>query len=86
MASRSLDEKLSLWQRFNLIMHVLMCKLCRGFLRDIRRIQQACQQLAKRINEDDCSPGSELSQEGRERIRTAVRDYTRKNDAGGREE
>jgi hypothetical protein len=70
LISRSLDTKLSWWQRLALRIHLYGCDLCRRFRRQSRMVDQAGRRLGQGENADD--PGFRLSEEARERIRAAV--------------
>ncbi len=71
LVSESMETKLSLRKRIGLWMHLSMCRLCKGFTRQLRVIQQA----AKEHGESDDDPSladATLSDDARERIRRAV--------------
>lgn len=61
LVSQSLDHKLSFRQRQQLRLHLLFCKLCSGFRRDLLAIRKAARREAG-------DPDVTLSPEARQRI------------------
>lgn len=72
LASRALDEKLTLRQRMSLRMHLLLCSMCRGFARNLRRIQDACSQERSRLSDDSANAETSISPEARDRLRKNI--------------
>ncbi len=71
LVSESMETKLPLRKRIGLWMHLSMCRLCRGFARQLRVIQAAAKQHGE--SDDDTSlADATLSDDARERIRRAV--------------
>lgn len=71
LISESMETRLPLRKRIGLRMHLGMCRLCRGFARQLRVIQAAAKQHG--ASEDDTGlTDAMLSDDARERIRLAV--------------
>jgi hypothetical protein len=70
LQSQALDQSLSLSKRFGLRLHLLVCKWCRRYGKQIRFLRQAAREHADEIN--DAAPLS-LSQEARERLKESLR-------------
>lgn len=73
LASESLDHELGALEWCALRSHMLYCKACRRFLRQILFLRRALKRLATRVETDDALPGPELPSEVRERIKAALR-------------
>jgi len=68
LVSDSHERRLSLSERLRLHLHLLMCRLCRAYERDIRLLKSVCGLLQKeQIQADVC-----MSAEEHERIRQAL--------------
>ncbi len=72
LVSESLDRKLPFWQRMGLWIHLSMCKLCRGFRKDLLILRSAARQHADDIRMNAIEPNAVLSEEARERIQRAL--------------
>lgn len=71
LVSESMETKLPLRKRIGLWMHLSMCRLCKGFARQLRVIQAAAKQHGE--SDDDTSlADATLSDDARERIRRAM--------------
>jgi hypothetical protein len=70
LVSDSLDRDLPWYQRLQVRVHLLMCRLCSRFRRHLLLLRQAARQLPL---EDAAEPGASLSPEARERIKRAIR-------------
>ncbi len=71
LVSESMETKLTLRKRIGLWMHLSMCRLCRGFARQLWVIQTAAKEHGE--SKDDTSlADATLSDDARERIRRAV--------------
>ena len=68
LVSESLDRKFSFWQRTGVWIHLSMCKLCRGFRKDLLNLRSAARQYADDIKMNAGEPNATLSEEARERI------------------
>ncbi len=72
LVSQSLDRKLPFWQRMGVWVHLSMCKLCRGFRKDLLKLRSAARQHADDIKMDTSEPNAAFSEETRERIQHAL--------------
>ncbi len=72
LVSQSLDRKFPFWQRMGVRIHLSMCKLCRGFQKDLLNLRSAAGQHADDIKMDASEPNAALSEEARERIQHAL--------------
>ena len=73
LVSESMEHRLSIWERMGLMFHLSMCKLCRGFGKDLKCLRELAQRRAADI-EADSDPGTDaLSPEARERIQQALK-------------
>ena len=73
LMSRSLETKLSPWQRLALAVHLCGCRWCRRFRRQLRLVERACRMWARSDRSHQAASGAALSGEARERIRRALR-------------
>ncbi len=71
LQSYSLDHPLSLPRRFGLRLHLLVCKWCRRYGKQIRLLRRAAHDHPQAVT--DAVPRS-LSPEARERLRRALSD------------
>jgi len=69
LVSESLDLKLPFWTRVRLWMHLCMCRLCRGFRRDLLHIHREVTQHAQDVEYDTGSTHVTLSDASRERMK-----------------
>ena len=67
LISRSLDEKLPIWRRLSLWLHVTLCRFCRRYRRDLHQIHRAVGSAPD--GELPADSGHHLSDEARDRIR-----------------
>lgn len=72
LVSESMDRELPLRQRLQVWMHLAMCRMCAGFARQLRILRRAARENPERVLADPASPEPSLSQEARERIKTAL--------------
>ncbi len=72
LVSESLDRKLPFWQRMGVWIHLSMCKLCRGFRKDLLNLRSAARQHADDIKMNASDLNAALSEEARERIQRAL--------------
>jgi hypothetical protein len=73
LASKSLDAPLTLRQRWGMRLHLLFCRLCRRYVRNLRFIEQVLRRA--RGGKLECfSAHGKLSEEARERIQHALQD------------
>jgi hypothetical protein len=71
LQSEALDHALTPLQRFGLRVHLLLCKWCRRYGRQIRFLRGTAHEHPDQVAE--ASPGR-LSPEARERLKNALRD------------
>ena len=72
LVSESLDRKFPIWQRMGVWIHLSMCKLCRGFHKDLLNLRSAARQYADDIKMNASEPNAALSEAARERIKHAL--------------
>ncbi len=72
LLSESLDRKLTFWQRARLRVHLVICRMCAGFARDMQRLDAAMQKYAQQI-ESDSTAKATLRPEARLRILQAIK-------------
>ncbi len=73
LVSRSLDESLTVRERMKIRLHLMFCEACSRFERQVRFMDRAMRDYARKDPEGD-GAGPTLSEEARERIRTALRE------------
>jgi hypothetical protein len=73
LQSDALDQRLSLAKRFGLRLHLLVCKWCRRYGKQIRFIRQAVHEHPDAVT--DATPRT-LSPEARERLKRSLRSET----------
>jgi hypothetical protein len=66
LQSEALDRKLSLVQRFGLAVHLMICKWCRRYGKQVRFLRDAAHEHAESLSE---AVPQKLSVEARERIK-----------------
>lgn len=71
LQSESLDHRLTPLQRFGLRVHLLLCKWCRRYGKQIRFLRRAAHEHPDEVAE---ATASALSAETRERLKRALRD------------
>jgi hypothetical protein len=71
LQSEALDGELSFSKRFGLSLHVLICKWCRRYGKQIRFLRNAAQEHPENLSE---AVPQRLSQEARERIKRRLRE------------
>ena len=72
LLSRGLDEHLPLTQRMALRIHMLMCRACRQYEKQLHFIRRAARRLSQATEHGD-QAATPLSPEARERIRYALK-------------
>ncbi len=80
LSSRELDESLPRSDRAALLCHLVACRSCQRFRKQIYLIREALRLRERTLVEDDTSEGT-LSAEARTRITMAIREAGR-DDAG----
>lgn len=72
LISEGLDHRLSIWQRINLRLHVMMCKACNAYKRQIEGLQRVfvlLRQRGKGVVPNMSSDAHRLSPVKREQIK-----------------
>ncbi len=69
LLSESMERKLSVWDRIGLWFHLSMCKLCKGFSKDLQQLREAAQRYAEDVENDTGISDAALSSEARERMK-----------------
>ena len=72
LVSESLDRRLSLRQRVSMKMHLMMCRLCSRYNKQLAGLRDTFRLHAMREDDIDIYPAF-LSSEARERIKHALR-------------
>lgn len=72
LVSESMERDLPLSQRMQLRMHLMMCRLCAGFARQVRLLRQAVHEHPERLGPDQTDQGAKLPDEARQRIKAAL--------------
>ena len=75
LVSESLDRKLPWRQRIGVWLHLMMCRLCFGFRKDMLRLREAARQHAEAVEDDADESQATLSDEARQRIQKALQDH-----------
>ncbi|KPK31494.1 MAG: hypothetical protein AMK69_00020 [Nitrospira bacterium SG8_3] len=76
LVSESLDRELSLRQRVSTKMHLMMCRLCSRYNKQLAGLREAFRLHAMREEDIDIYPAS-LSSEARQRIKQALHHTSR---------
>lgn len=74
IASESLDHDPGLLERIALRLHVLYCKACRRYLRQVTLLKNALRGLSARIEDDQLLPEIILPDDVRERIQKVLKE------------
>lgn len=69
--SESMDHDISLYQRMLIRMHVLMCRYCARFRRQVLFLRALCR--SRRLDESALDTSVNLPPDARERIRQALK-------------
>ena len=72
LVSESMERDLPLRQRLQVRLHLMMCRLCWGFARQIRLLRRAARENPERLGPDESAPEAKLPEEARERIKAAL--------------
>ena len=73
LVSESMDRSLPLGQRVGVRLHLLICKFCARYERQLLLIRDTARRLAAAVEAPGGSFGETLSDEARERIRESIR-------------
>ncbi|MCI0692278.1 hypothetical protein L0337_09780 [candidate division KSB1 bacterium] len=72
MASEAMERKLTLRQRIEMRLHLLICTLCMRYVKQLQFMHDAIQQHAAQI-ETGAAPPSVLSHDARERMKQKLK-------------
>jgi hypothetical protein len=75
LASEAMDRTLPLMRRISVKIHLMMCKFCRRYLRQVRFIREILQLAPEEMKDAPESTAIRLSSDARVRIREAMRNY-----------
>ncbi len=73
LVSESMDRSLPLGTRMGVRLHLLMCRFCARYERQLRLIRETARHLAASGKKPGAQSGDALSEEARERIRKFLR-------------
>lgn len=74
LVSQSLDERLPLWKRLQLHVHLWLCRMCRAFATSLRVLREGIRYHLQMGQSPSEFPGEwQLSPASRERIKELVR-------------
>jgi len=76
LMSESLDRKLPIGKRIGLRMHLLMCRLCPRFWRQMLLLRNAANQYREEKEREVLSPSDRLSLEAKEKIKQALKTHS----------
>ena len=76
MISESLDHKISLRKRLKIRLHVMFCKLCRRYQRQVKTMHTLFELRLQGEEENTLPKGSTLTSEARDRIKQILRKQT----------
>lgn len=76
LASKSLDAKLTWRERGGMWLHLLLCELCRRYVRDLHLLRKMLMRL-REVGMDPLTDRFKLSDKAREQIRKALNDKSR---------
>lgn len=73
LVSESLDHKLTLWQRMQVGMHLLMCGMCARCRKQISFVHAAAKRYMSVVDKVEEDSGGQLTPEARERIKQSLK-------------
>ena len=73
LVSESLDRKLSLWQRIQVRLHLLMCRFCSRFRKQALFLRDAARRYLTAVEETETATSTGLSSEARDRIKRSLK-------------
>jgi len=73
LISRSMDTSLPVGKRIGVRIHLLMCRFCARYERQLHLIRETLRQIVAAEGTPEGPSGAPLSEEARERIRVALR-------------
>jgi hypothetical protein len=72
LRSESMDHSLPIGKRIGMRLHLLMCKFCSRYERQLLLIRETVRRIAATEEKPGEPPGETLSKEARERIRKSL--------------
>ena len=75
LLSESMERKLSFWERIGLWFHLTMCKLCKGFSKDLQQLRKAAIRHAEDVENDAADSDAALTSEVRERMKRLLESH-----------
>ncbi len=75
LLSESMERKLSFWERVGLWFHLSMCRLCKGFSKDLQQLREAARRHAEDVENDTADSDAVLSSEARERMKRELESH-----------
>ncbi len=73
LISQSMDRSLPMGKRIGVRLHVLMCRFCARYERQLLLIRETVRRIAAMEDQPEPSPGDPLSVEAKARIRRSLR-------------
>ena len=73
LLSESMDHSLPLGKRIGVRLHLLMCRFCARYERQLLLIRETVRRIVASEEKPGESPGETLSEESKERIRKSLR-------------
>jgi hypothetical protein len=73
LISESMDTSLPIGKRIGVRVHLLMCKFCSRYERQLRLIRETVRRIVAMEEKPGEPPGEILSEEAKERIRKSLR-------------
>ena len=73
LLSESMDTSLPIGKRVGMRLHLLMCKFCARYERQLLLIRETVRRIVASEEKPGESPGETLSEESKERIRKSLR-------------
>ncbi len=74
LISRSMDERLGFWERFGYKLHLLYCRACRRYRKQLVTLRAVIRAAASDATESAAAPGATLSPDARKRIQDAIQE------------
>ena len=72
LVSESMERDLPLRQRLAVRLHLMMCRMCAGFARQLRLLRRAARENPERLGPDEGAPDARLPEAARQRIKDAL--------------
>jgi hypothetical protein len=73
LVSESMERRLPFGLRMQVWMHLMLCRLCAGFARQVHLLRRAARQNPERLAGTPSAAEATLSPEARERIKATLR-------------